>query len=192
MSCYRLRNIRISPLINKIPIGAFFGCENLFGVELPEGINRIGKWAFSKCWSLRNLSLPPSADIVEEAFDGCRDLLDLFGSRERINEALRHRFDKLPIHKLIYYQSYHPTEATRNKLSMNMKTRTGKSGNQQDSLGMTPLHILACSKKQSLELYQLILEKHPTNLITEDVWGGTTRALCCVGRDTGGDYSTFD
>jgi hypothetical protein len=36
---------------------------------------------------------------------------------------------------------------------------------------MTPLHILACSSVHDLELYHLIVEKYPTNLITEDGWG---------------------
>ena len=35
----------------------------------------------------------------------------------------------------------------------------------------SPLHILACSTVQRLELYQLIVDKYPTNLIVEDAWG---------------------
>jgi ankyrin repeat protein len=45
------------------------------------------------------------------------------------------------------------------------------TGNQQDCLGMTPLHILACSSAQCLELYKLMVEKYPYNLIVEDSWG---------------------
>ena len=45
------------------------------------------------------------------------------------------------------------------------------TGNLQDCLGMTPLHILACSSVHDLELYQLIVEKYPANLITRDRWG---------------------
>jgi hypothetical protein len=45
------------------------------------------------------------------------------------------------------------------------------TGNRQDCLGMTPLHILACSSVHNLELYRLIVEKYPANLITEDRWG---------------------
>ena len=35
------------------------------------------------------------------------------------------------------------------------------TGNQQDCLGMTPLHIVACSTVQNLELYQVMVEKYP-------------------------------
>jgi len=45
------------------------------------------------------------------------------------------------------------------------------TGNRQDCLGMTPLHILACSSVHDLELYRMIVENYLTNLITEDIWG---------------------
>ena len=45
------------------------------------------------------------------------------------------------------------------------------TSNQQDCLGMTPLHILACSSVHDMEVYHLIIEEYPTNLITEDKWG---------------------
>jgi hypothetical protein len=47
------------------------------------------------------------------------------------------------------------------------------TGVQQDCLGMTPLHILACSTVQRLELYQLMVEKYPEILIVEDSWRAT-------------------
>jgi hypothetical protein len=36
---------------------------------------------------------------------------------------------------------------------------------------MTPLHILACSSVHDLEVYRVIVENYPTNLITKDRWG---------------------
>jgi hypothetical protein len=36
---------------------------------------------------------------------------------------------------------------------------------------MTPLHILACSYVHDLEVYRVIIDNYPTNLITEDRWG---------------------
>jgi hypothetical protein len=38
---------------------------------------------------------------------------------------------------------------------------------------MTPLHILTCLSVHNLELYRLIVENYPTNLIIEDRWGAT-------------------
>jgi hypothetical protein len=45
------------------------------------------------------------------------------------------------------------------------------TGFEQDCLGMTPLHIMACSTVQQRELYQLVVEKYPANLIVKDEWG---------------------
>jgi hypothetical protein len=58
-----------------------------------------------------NVAIPPNAVIGEEIFDRQstteqHDLLLLFGSIAEINHALRHRFDGLPIHSIVYYQSY--------------------------------------------------------------------------------------
>jgi hypothetical protein len=36
---------------------------------------------------------------------------------------------------------------------------------------MTPLHILTCSSVHNLELYRVIIENYPANLITKDRWG---------------------
>jgi hypothetical protein len=82
---------------------------------------------------------------------------------------LMHRFDGLPIHKLVYYQSYN--QGVLQHLMAAIKLRSGQTGSQQDCLGMTPLHILACSSVHNLEVYCMMIENYPTNLITEDRWG---------------------
>lgn len=85
-----------------------------------------------------------------------------------ISDALKHRFHGLPIHKICYYKSYHPTERIVEDLKSHIECETGM---QQDCLGMTPLHILACSKRHDVKLYQFILERYPENLVTKDKWG---------------------
>jgi hypothetical protein len=67
---------------------------------------------------------------------------------------------------VVYYQSYH--EGVLQRL---LASKLDPTGNQQDCLGMTPLHILACSSVHDLELYRVIVERYPTNLITKDRWG---------------------
>ena len=76
------------------------------------------------------------------------------------------------------YQSYHPTETVMQNLKREINPWTSKfpgqlnsSGNQQDCLGMTPLHILACSTQQHVEMYRLLIEKYPETLIMKDKWG---------------------
>jgi len=108
------------------------------------------------------------------------DLLQLFGSEAEIIWELKNRFDGLPIHGIVYYQSYHQgmlqsLSGRQNPVSFgqhqSLRSMLDPTGNQQDCLGMTPLHILACSSVHDIELYCLIIENYPTNLITEDRWG---------------------
>jgi hypothetical protein len=99
------------------------------------------------------------------------DLQLLFGnSNAAIIRRLQHRFDGLPIHRIVYYQSYH-LGVLQILLDASLSNKLDPTGNEQDCLGMTPLHILACSSVHNLEMYRLIVENYPTNLITEDRWG---------------------
>ena len=59
----------------------------------------------------------------------------------------------------------------QNAISIGENGELDPTGLQQDCLGMTPLHILACSTVQCLEQYQLMIDKYPANLIVEDAWG---------------------
>jgi hypothetical protein len=141
----------------------------LISLELSEDVTEIGSGAFSYCYCLRNVAFPPNAVIGNNIFHGHRttDLQLLFGSIAEIKRALSHRFDGLLIHSIVYYQSYH--QGVLQNLMDSIKLDS--TGNQQDCLGMTPLHILACSSVHETELYCLIIENYPTNLITEDRWG---------------------
>ena len=85
--------------------------------------------------------------------------------------ALLHRFDDLPIHRLIYYQSYHPIETTIKCLNEALRGESFSAGCQRDCLGMTPLHILSCSKRQNIELFRVLVENDPESLVAEDRWG---------------------
>jgi hypothetical protein len=177
-------NFRVPPLITVIPNSIFQACRAMFSLELPKNVTEIGHHALYNCYCLRNVAIPPNAvfgdDIfLDKDYDEMTDLQRLFGSKARIIWELQHRFDRLPIHKLVYYQSYYDGVLQNVIAAMNLRSgqsRTLRSmlnltGNHQDSLGMTPLHILACSSVHNLELYRVIVEKYPANLITEDRWG---------------------
>jgi hypothetical protein len=157
----------------------------MFSLELSEHIRKIENYAFFNCYCLRNVAFPPNSVFggieifIEEDVNVMTDLQRLFGSNANITREILHRFDELPIHSIVYYQSYH--EGVLQRLVAAINTRSGRgrtlrsklnpTGNIQDCLGMTPLHILACSSVHDIELYRLIVEKYPTNLITEDRWG---------------------
>jgi hypothetical protein len=119
------------------------------------------------------VAFPPTAVIghgifIQQGMTTISDLQQLFDSEAQIIAALQLRFHGLPIHKIIYYQSYHQGLL---QILVAAIGQLDPTGNQQDCLGMTPLHILACSSVHNLELYHVIIDNYPTNLTTEDRWG---------------------
>jgi hypothetical protein len=177
-------NFRVPPLITVIPNGILYECKTVFSVELSADVMEIGTYAFAYCYCLRNVAFPPNAVFGENIFivNGSNitsDLQELFGSDAEIIRELQHRFDELPIHSLVYHQSYNQGVLQnliaiinmRSGQRQSLRSKLNPTGNQQDCLGMTPLHILACSSVHDLEVYRLIVENYPTNLITEDGWG---------------------
>ena len=161
-------NFRVPPLITVIPNGLLYCCLSTFSVEMPLNVTEIGNHAFSNSHCLRNVAFPPNADISDDILNRATDLLLLFGSVADMIRNLKHRFDGLPIHCSVYFQSYHQGALQRLITTGN---ELDPRGNQQDCLGMTPLHIVACSSLHNLEVYRLIIEKYPANLITVDAWG---------------------
>jgi hypothetical protein len=165
-------NFRVPPLITVVPNYMASMCKSMFSLELPKDVTEIGYFAFSYCYCLRNVAFPPNVVFGVDIFGGrnvaeqCH-LYQLFGSIAEITRALSHRFDGLLIHSIVYYQSYNQ-EVLQNLMDA---IKLDATGNQQDCLGMTPLHILACSSVHDLEVYRLIVGKYPANLITDDRWG---------------------
>jgi hypothetical protein len=178
-------NFRVPPLITVIPKSMLVKCRAMFSLELPDNTREIGSYAFGYCWCLRNVAIPHNAVIgnnvfINEGMSTISDLQLLFGSSgARITRELMHRFDGLPIHSIVYYQTYYhgvlqiliAAINTRSGQSRTLRSKLDPTGNQQDCLGMTPLHILTCSSVHDLDVYRLIVEKYPVNLITEDRWG---------------------
>jgi hypothetical protein len=113
------------------------------------------------------VAFPPNAVIGERVLHEATDLLLLFSSVLEIIRELKHRFNELPIHSIVYFQSYNQG-VLQNLINA---TKLDRTGNQQDCLGMTPLHILTCSSVHDLEHYRVIVDNYPSNLITEDRWG---------------------
>jgi len=143
----------------------------MFSLELPEDIIQVERNACIWCNSLRNVALPSNAVVERFAFFDCLDLLQLFYSEEAIVNALKNRFDCW-----IYYLSYHHTMTTEEFLNSIIIGENGELNPtciHQDCLGMTPLHILACSTVYQVEVYQFMVEKYPESLIVRDAWGAT-------------------
>lgn len=61
--------------IQKIGIGAFFGCSALTSIHLPENLKIIPERLFSGCIALQRLALPQALEVISDyAFYDCRAL----------------------------------------------------------------------------------------------------------------------
>jgi hypothetical protein len=148
----------------------------MFSFEVPEIFIQVEGNAFGNCYSLRNIALASKTAVAENAFVGCHDLLQIFGTKVAIVNALQYRFNRLPVHSKMYYMSYHnqmTSEKILNSIIIGENGELDPTGFEQDCLGMTPLHIMACSTVQQLEVYRLMIDKYPDNLIIADAWGAT-------------------
>jgi hypothetical protein len=153
----------------------------MFSLEIPHNVTEINEGAFYYCYCLRNVAFPSNAVFDDDIFgdEEGTHLYQLFDSISEMKRELSHRFDGLLIHSIVYYQSYNQGVLQmliavinlRSGQHRTLRSKLDPTGNQQDCLGMTPLHILACSSVHKLEVYRLIVEKYPSNLITEDRWG---------------------
>mmetsp|Transcript_29808 Transcript_29808/g.62243 ORF Transcript_29808/g.62243 Transcript_29808/m.62243 type:complete len:858 (-) Transcript_29808:905-3478(-) len=170
-NCKSLNGAIVPSALKEIPSEAFKNCHQLVSAELWNGLKRIGESAFQDCHSLRNVAFPPRSQAPRCIVPSCHDLLALFGSQQMIFDALKNRFDGLPIHEVCYYQSRYSAQGTTQQLKASPLDMINTPENNQDCLGMTPLHILACSRKHSIEVYQFIIDKQPKSLIIEDKWG---------------------
>ncbi len=50
---------------------AFYFCENVTEVSLPETVREIGEWGFARCFSLEKINIPQNAELGLGAFLGC-------------------------------------------------------------------------------------------------------------------------
>ena len=183
--CCNLQSFRVPPLLLEVDMRIIDGNKCLVSLEVSENVTTLKEFYGNiDLNSLRNIAFP-SCTVMEGAkciWGGCNDLEVAFPNEneedDEISNALKHRFDDLPIHKICYYQSYHPTETVMQNLkreinpwTANILGQLNASGKEQDCLGMTPLHILACSTQQNVEMYRLMIEKYPEALIMKDKWG---------------------
>ena len=162
-------NFRIPPLITVIPVYMLSGCKSMYSLEMSENVTEIGKESFGDCYSLRNVAIPPNAALADDVFVNVEinermnqhlegksaefqrsykkrwytDLQQLFGPERNIVQQLRHRFDELPVHSVVYYQSYNQDVLQGLLAAINMRSgqhrtlryKLDPTGNQQIVLG---------------------------------------------------------
>ncbi|MEI7728551.1 MAG: leucine-rich repeat protein [Verrucomicrobiota bacterium] len=73
--CDRLISITIPNSVTSIGFAAFQTCTNLTSVIIPNSVTNIRGWAFNHCSRLTNVMIPSTVNSIEEAaFAGCTSL----------------------------------------------------------------------------------------------------------------------
>ena len=73
--CESLVNINIPNSVTTIGHSAFVSCDSLTSINIPNSVTTIGDLAFWGCYSLTNINIPNSVTTIEDgAFYGCENL----------------------------------------------------------------------------------------------------------------------
>lgn len=74
--CQLLTSVTIPESVTEIGSAAFWYCTSLTDIIIPESVKKVGQGAFSCCTSLRTITLPNSITKIENLmFSGCTSLL---------------------------------------------------------------------------------------------------------------------
>ncbi len=77
-NCERLISVALPDTLTSIGENAFYGCKSLPSLAIPGGVTNIGNGAFSMCGALHDIILPGSVkSIGTGVFDGCLNLASL-------------------------------------------------------------------------------------------------------------------
>ena len=77
-NCNNLSSISLPNTITSIGSSAFEGCTNLSSISLPNTITSIGSNAFKDCASLCSIAIPDNVSVIENCtFEGCASLLSI-------------------------------------------------------------------------------------------------------------------
>ncbi len=175
--CSSLKSVNIPFGVTTIGRSAFACCSSLQSVNIPSGgvLTTIEQYAFWSCTSLQSFHIPNTVvgeiSIADNALDGC----DKLHRRQRNNGPnsyhpctitwLRRRFDNLPIHHACY-DATNTKSTTVDDLLSRLVQQNKQALAATDAMGMTPLDILSCNPRATIEMAQILVENDPSLLPT--------------------------
>ena len=76
--CDAITSVKIPDTVQTIEDSAFFECTALTDINIPDSITKIGPCAFSGCSALTKINVPDSVDLIaESAFQDCTALKEV-------------------------------------------------------------------------------------------------------------------
>jgi hypothetical protein len=101
-----------------------------------------------------------------------------FPEHPNLWDAMKKRFDGLPIHKTCYSQAYHPTIKTLKKLDHAL---AALDADTIDCFGLTPFHVLALSTKLDVHVWMALMQRCKADIAHQkDRWGCSPLYYSCV------------
>jgi len=177
--CSSVQHVNLPTTVKFIGKFAFAKCSQLLSVELPKKIESIGYSSFAHCDMLRNIIIPKTSNSYGNHMFGSHFMLEK-QFPHRYN-ALKCRFDGLPLHQICYFHSYHPTLHTLRKLSKVLNK--GADPSEMDSFGLNSFHLLALSTKLDLHVWMTLMPTCDVQMVhVKDCWGCSPLYYLCVNR----------
>ena len=161
--------------LETIEWNAFKDCVSLLSVNIPASIVEIDDHAFMNCPHLHNVAFSPHSDYMNYCHQSV--IFPFHKLSHEVSEICAGRWD-WHIHRLSFYHSRREVQAKEynNPLEW-LDDHKGELDPEEllevDCLGMTALHVLACSGTHDLRLYRRIVDGYPDALTVQDYWGET-------------------
>eukprot|EP00980_Cylindrotheca_fusiformis_P025817 scaffold14678_cov97-Cylindrotheca_fusiformis.AAC.1 len=166
---------------------------NLISIELPDQRFLTDEDSVSRfktihgCRQLVNLVANPvliGNPYKMQGFLQNSKIGSIVGGLDDFLHKTTHRFDKCPLNKLCYYQSYYSLDEAMMKLGSLMEDDPLAATTQVDEFGMTPLHILSLSQTPNLSMLLAVMNGgHPDHIILgKDSFGSTPMDYLCLNK----------
>ena len=183
---------RIDESVDEIEDDALKHCEDLVHVETHDGIRRVGKMAFYRCKSLRQINLNSAVEIDRGAFHCCENLesVELGDRLETIGSTLFFQCKSLSHIKL----SSIITIGASAFFSCKRLTDIEFSERLQ-TMGINAFHSCVCLRRIAIPLIRDLFDFHYfyhkytqfdecEQLTTVDIVGGTHKAVASLHMDS--------
>ena len=173
--CEDLKSIQIvgddTMLIND-GISTFFNVEipSLLRLNVPKSYHDGGaRLRLRPGHFLSNASIEPNSSMSKNDYTY---MFSKFKEKGCDLDRMKARFEQLPLHEICFDYSNQHTEVTFEQVLKCLEENPGAL-REKDCIGMTPLHIIACSTNHDVRLFQKLISRCREALMDRDIFGRT-------------------